>query len=119
MAIEGCLPKPSAFYREQARTQWPLKGADGFVRARSSGKTGAPFSHLPTGGRAGARKLAFRVNRRGPRCGKWGANFSWALAPSLAQLAVAARTCIASDVMRASIDAAGRCSRCTRTRGSW
>ena len=38
-----------------ARTQWPLKGADGFVRARSSGKTGAPFSHLPTGGRAGAR----------------------------------------------------------------
>ena len=78
----------SAFY--MARTQWPLKGADGFVRARSSGirlhlgpifiaddkaritaqafcpkpllkppnisgKTGAPFSHLPTGGRAGVR----------------------------------------------------------------
>ena len=41
--------------RFMARTQWPLKGADGFVRARSSGKTGAPFSHLPTGGRAGAR----------------------------------------------------------------
>ena len=40
---------------EHAETQWPLKGADGFVRARSSGKTGAPFSHLPTGGRAGAR----------------------------------------------------------------
>ena len=55
----GCssrvLPKPSAFYGTHARTQWPLKGADGFVRARSSGKTGAPFSHLPTGGRAGAR----------------------------------------------------------------
>ena len=48
--IEGLL------YGTQAETQWPLKGADGFVRARSSGKTGAPFSHLPTGGRAGARK---------------------------------------------------------------
>ena len=32
------------------------KGGDGFMRARSSGKTGAPFSHLPTGGRAGARR---------------------------------------------------------------
>ena len=41
--------------RSHAETQWPLKGADGFVRARSSGKTGAPFSYLPTGGRAGAR----------------------------------------------------------------
>ena len=41
------------------RTQWPLKGADGFVRARSSGKTGAPFSHLPTGGRAGARLYTY------------------------------------------------------------
>ena len=54
----GCssrvLPKPSAFYGTHAQTQWPLKGADGFVRARSSGKTGAPFAHLPTGGRAGA-----------------------------------------------------------------
>ena len=55
------LPKPSAFYGTRARTQWPLKGADGFVRARSSGKTGAPFSHLPTGGRAGAR-LQLRHN---------------------------------------------------------
>ena len=43
--IEGLL------YGTQARTQWPLKGTDGFMRARSSGKTGAPFSHLPTGGR--------------------------------------------------------------------
>ena len=42
--------------RFMAETQWPLKGDDGFMRARSSGKTGAPFSHLPTGGRAGARK---------------------------------------------------------------
>ena len=55
----GLRSKPGAPFqnlqRFMARTQWPLKGADGFVRARSSGKTGAPFSHLPTGGRAGAR----------------------------------------------------------------
>ena len=54
----GCIVARAFFQNLQrfmARTQWPLKGADGFVRARSSGKTGAPFSHLPTGGRAGAR----------------------------------------------------------------
>ena len=28
--------------RFMARTQWPLKGADGFVRARSSGSSGSP-----------------------------------------------------------------------------
>ena len=31
------------------------------MRARSSGKTGAPFSHLPTGGRAGARTRLYPV----------------------------------------------------------
>ena len=59
----GFRSKPGASFQNlqrfmagrHAETQWPLKGADGFVRARSSGKTGAPFSHLPTGGRAGAR----------------------------------------------------------------
>ena len=34
--IEGLL------YGTHARTQWPLKGADGFVRARSSGSSGSP-----------------------------------------------------------------------------
>ena len=33
----SALPKPSAFYGTLGQTQWPLKGADGFVRARSSG----------------------------------------------------------------------------------
>ena len=38
------------------------KGADGFVRARSSGKTGAPFSHLPTGGEGGGAIIKLKTN---------------------------------------------------------